>query len=80
MDAAASQAPAGSAAGGEVDYEKLEDPALHWVRLVDGYRTRDLDLVRRMLDVAKKSQWTGTLWKQEMAHMQLSEESPDEEF
>lgn len=50
-----------------VDYENLEDPALHWVKLADAYRTRDPAAVARVLRVAKNSQWTGTLWEQEMA-------------
>jgi hypothetical protein len=62
-----------------VDYSALEDPALHWVKLVDAFRTRDPMSVNRVLAVAKKSQWTGTLWAQEAEQMGIEEET-DEEF
>ena len=67
----------------EVDYDALEDPALHWVKLVDAYRTRDPAACNRVLAVAKKSQWTGTLWAQEMSTamaMDESQESDTDEY
>jgi hypothetical protein len=72
MSAAASQA-----APEQVDYDALEDPALHWVKLVDAYRTRDPAACNRVLAVAKKSQWTGTLWKREMQTMAMEESDED---
>ena len=77
MSAAASVAAVEEAERGGVNYDKLEDPALHWVKLVDAFRTRDPAAVNRVLAVAKKSQWTGTLWKQEMDTMHTGWEEED---
>ena len=63
----------------QVDYDNLEDPAFYWVKLVDAFRTRDPASVNRVLAVAKKSQWTGTLWKNEMEHMAMAEDSSTDE-
>lgn len=54
------------AAKGDI-FEDLEDPAQHWVDLVGAYREHDLGATRRLILVAKQSNWTEALWKMEMA-------------
>lgn len=79
-------AAAASGGGGQwkpaVDYDALEDPALHWVKLADAYRTHDPAAVARILRVAKNSQWNATLWQQEMSQAfdEPESEGTDEEL
>ncbi len=66
-------------AAGDI-FDNLEDPAQHWVDLVGAYREHDLNGVRRLILVAKKSLWTEKLWKEEMGPVELGQFSePDVE-
>ncbi len=58
-------------------FDELEDPAQHWVDLVDAYRGHDLNGVRKLILVAKASKWTQKLWKQEMGPTELASDPED---
>ncbi len=66
-----------TAAEGDI-FDKLEDPAQHWVDLVGAYREHDLNGVRKLILVAKKSLWTPKLWQLEMGPTELGSEPTSE--